>query len=332
MSNKVATFKYIHLSDLHLCVQPWRTNLLSRDLHKGLDTFDKKSPPENEWNSLYRPASFIPEIAAGVARFCYYQNRNFDGIIVSGDLATTGKGVDLAVAKNFIKTPPTYGPYIAYNEPTVCGSTRPKNIHLVPGNHDRYRDDAATPGSQTFGLMFEDPHMRNRDNDIGHWIKRKDGRELAFVYADFSLRHVDHARDVTRGAYGQGYAYADTLKRLRARTLDIKNRNIPVVWVIHFAPYECDVDLELINFGNVTDAAKALGVLCTLCGHTHVQKHVVVDGHPVFCAGSAGCVDSKSNSRLHLITIKIDDEGASTTRRNFRWSWDRDDFTEVEPG
>jgi len=63
-------------------------------------------------------------------------------------------------------------------------------IHLIPGNHDRYRDDFATPGSQTFGLMFEVPHMRKRDGDIGYWVKIKNNRKLAFVYADFALKIV----------------------------------------------------------------------------------------------------------------------------------------------
>ncbi len=305
--------------------------LLKRDLHKALDTFDKSQAPQNEWNSIVRPASFIPEIASGVARFCYWLNRKFDGIIVSGDLATTGRGVDLAVAKTFITTPPTFGPYVRYNEPTICGTTPAKNIHLIPGNHDRYRDDFATPGSQTFGLMFEVPHMRKRDGDIGYWVKIKNNRKLAFVYADFALRRVNHVSDTLKGPYGQGIAYSDILKNLKAKTQELQAEGVPVIWVIHFAPYECDPDLQLANFKTVTDAAVSLGVLCTLCGHTHLQRHVVIDGHPVFCAGSACCVDSKTNCRLHLITIKIDDAGPRVSRRNFRWSWDRDAFVEIDP-
>ncbi|MBR0828735.1 metallophosphoesterase [Bradyrhizobium manausense] len=331
MSNNAlaATYRYVHLSDFHLCNQPWRTNILSRDLHKSLDTFDKRQAPQNEWNSIIRPASFIPEIVAGAARFCYGLNRKFDGIIISGDLATTGRGVDLDVAKDFIKTPPLYGPYIRYNEPTICGTALPKNIHLVPGNHDRYSDDFATPGSQTFGLMFEIPHMRNRNGDVGHWVKIKSGRKLGFVYADFALRRVDDVKDISRGPYGQGFAHADILNKLKAKTQELRDQDIPVVWIIHFAPYDCDPDLHLVNFKQVTDAAVALDVLCTLCGHIHEQQHVVVDGHPVFCAGSAGCVDSKNNARLHLMTIKIDDTGPTVSRRNFRWSWDQDAFVEV---
>ena len=198
-------------------------------------------------------------------------------------------------------------------------------------NHDRYRDDFATPGSQTFGLMFEVPHMRNRDGDIGYWVKIKNNQRLAFVYADFSLRRVNDVSDTLKGPYGQGIAYSDILKKLKAKTQELQAEGLPVIWVIHFAPYECEPDLQLANFKTVTDAAVSLGVLCTLCGHTHVQRHVVIDGHPVFCAGSACCVDSKNNCRLHLITIKIDDAGPRVSRRNFRWSWDRDAFVEIDP-
>jgi predicted phosphodiesterase len=323
-------YRYVHLSDLHFCTQPWRVNaLFKRDLHKSLDTFDKGRPPENEWNSIIRPASFVPEIASGVARFCYWLNKKFDGIIISGDLATTGRGGDLAVARTFVATPPGYGPYISYNEPTICGTTAPRNIHLVPGNHDRYRDDFATPGSQNFSLMFEDPHMRNRAGDIGHWVKAKRDHKLAFVYADFSLKRVEHLSDPLKGRYGQGVVYAKVLKDLKNKTSELKALDIPVIWIIHFAPYECEPSLQLINFKHVTDAATELGVLCTLCGHTHVQENIVVNGHQVFCAGSACCVDSKDKARVHLITIRIDDDGPSVSRRNFRWSWDRDSFVEI---
>jgi hypothetical protein len=180
--------------------------------------------------------------------------------------------------------------------------------------------------------MFEDPHMRNRMGDIGYWVKTKRDRKLAFVYADFSLKRVEHVANQFAGPYGQGVVYAKILKDLRRKTEELKAQNIPVVWVLHFAPYECEPSLQLINFKHVTDAATELGVLCTLCGHTHQQEHIVVNGHPVFCAGSACCVDSKNNSRVHLITIKIDDDGPTVSRRNFRWSWDRDTFVEIASG
>src|SRR6478752_4706646 len=97
-ASPAAVYRYVHISDLHFCAQPWRVNALSkRKLHEALDTFDGGRAPEREWNSIIRPASFVPEVASGVARFCYWLNRNFDGIIISGDLATTGQGVDLAV-------------------------------------------------------------------------------------------------------------------------------------------------------------------------------------------------------------------------------------------
>jgi hypothetical protein len=300
-------------------------------VHEALDTFDGGRAPEREWNSIIRPASFVPEVASGVARFCYWLNRNFDGIIISGDLATTGQGVDLAVAKAFVTTPPIYGPYFGYNEPTIGGVTQPQNIHLVPGNHDRYRDDFATPGSQTFSLMFEQPYMRNRAGDIGHWIKIKQGRKLAFAYADFSLKRADHVPDQIRGPYGQGVVYQKILNDLKKKTAELRELDIPVVWVLHFAPYECEPGLQLVNFKQVTDAATELGVLCTLCGHTHLQEQIVVNGHPVYCAGSACCVDSKDNARVHLLTIKLNDGDTVVSRQNFRWSWTKDTFVEIEP-
>jgi hypothetical protein len=105
---------------------------------------------------------------------------------------------------------------------------------------------------------------------------------------------------------------------------------MPVVWVIHFAPWECSPSLELIGFSRVTDLAASMGVLCTLCGHTHEQDNIVRKGHQIYCAGSAGCVDSKTKSRVHIIEISIADSGNSVSRRNFGWSWDEDAFVELD--
>lgn len=333
-NNPPSIFRYVHLSDLHFCTQPWRTygNLFKRDLHKALDTFDKTSAPQNEWNSVIRPASYIPEIASGVARFCHWLNGKFDGIIISGDLATTGRGGDLNVARSFVVDPPNYGPFIRYNEPTISGTTAATNIHLVPGNHDRYQNDFAKPGSPHFSLMFEKPYMRNLKGDVGHWIKSKRGRNLGFVYADFSLRQRSDASNPVSGPYGEGKVYAETLTQLTRKTSELQERGIPVIWVIHFAPYDCEQQsLELINFKKVTDTAKQLNVVSTLCGHTHNQEHIVVNGHPVYCAGSACCVDSKDKSKIHLLSIKVDQNVCSISRQNFRWSWDRDSFVEIAP-
>jgi hypothetical protein len=329
-----SVFRYVHISDLHFCTQPWRTygNLFKRNLHPSIDTFDKKAAPQNEWNSIVRPASYIPEIASGVAEFCHRLNRKFDGIIVSGDLSTTGRGGDLAVARSFVTDPPSYGPFIRYNEPTISATTAASNIHLIPGNHDRYQDDFGTPGSPHFSLMFEKPYMRNLQGDTGHWVKSKAGREIGFVYADFSLRRRSHASNPASGPYGEGRVYGRTLSQLTKKTVELQERGIPVIWIIHFAPYDCSQQgLELINFRKVTDTAKRLNVIATLCGHTHVQDQIVVNGHPVFCAGSACCVDSKNKSRVHLISIEVSEQHCKVSRRNFAWSWDRDSFIEIQP-
>lgn len=329
-----AHFRFVHFSDLHLCHTPWRTNALyQRNLHRHLDTFDGGSAPDLEWNSLIRPASYVPEVRAGVARFCHWLNHKHDGIIVSGDLATTGRGNDLQVAKIFVAQPPAYGPYVRYNEPTISACARPERIHLVPGNHDRYVDDFGTPGSPHFVLMFQDPYMQeyHQGEAVGFWKRTKLGISIGFVYADFSLRRATDVPDSVRGCYGMGKVHENTFLRLKNKTRELSGEVSAIIWVIHFAPYDYDPTLELVGFKRITDAARELGVLCTLCGHTHDQQHFVIDGHNVFCAGSAGCVDRKDRSSVHLIEVTIDEAEARVKRRNFRWSWRQDSFVEQDP-
>ncbi|MGJ4900165.1 metallophosphoesterase [Bradyrhizobium sp. HKCCYLS2058] len=328
-------FRYIQLSDLHLCVEDSRHNVHSlhrRNLRTFLDTNSQagRQRLEKGWLSLLKPASYAPKIVNGAARFCFRYKAIIDGIIITGDLATTGRVIDLQVAEKFVAAPSVVGAHIDQQTATIGSVARP--IHLFPGNHDRYVNDAGTPNSPNFQLKFLRymDHFDPKDG-VGYWIKRKNMQRIAFVYADYTLQSR-HDASSPLNAYGQGRVYSNTLSATELLTRAIQNRysNTSIVWLIHFAPFDCGRTLELIDWTMITQAAQRLGVIATLCGHTHDPLKISSGLHTIYCAGSAGCIDREYDSNIHMFEFEIG-RYIVIRRRNFTWSNRDQDFVEVRP-
>jgi hypothetical protein len=320
-------FNYIHLSDTHLCVQPNRRNvqqLIQRSLHDRLDTVLQQATISG-LSSFLRPASYVPEIVAGVAQFCFERARVLDGLIVTGDLATTGIATDISAAHRFIASPPTAGFYSAPRTPTLAfidGSI----IQMIPGNHDKFDDDLGTPNGRNFELRFNS-YMPNFSSGVGHWMDEKQSQRLGFILADFTLLTRFDATDKVVGAFGQGRVYQDVLDELTDRTLRLRREtpDISLVWIIHFAPYDCGHSIQLLDFDRFVDAALRLKIAATLCGHTHRSFKTVIDDHIVYCSGSAGSVDKEHDARIHLLHFDVG-EDCRVTRDNFIWNRARHEF------
>ncbi|KAA3447150.1 hypothetical protein C7I87_28260 [Mesorhizobium sp. SARCC-RB16n] len=327
-------FRFIQLSDIHLCIEPRRRNALAlfkRQPSGSLDT------ARQWWNGnlalkLTRPESYDPDIVAGVARFAWRYGDITDCIIVSGDLATTGSQLDLATAKAFVDATPVDRFFTPGGSVTLKASH--PDIHVMAGNHDHYRDDYGSPGgSTTFSLNFGN-RMPNHDGKISHTVLSKGDEKLALIFADFTLDASNDCSAINAAAfylrYGQGRVYPNVLKSLLLRHHDLrqKYRNIHIIWVIHFAPFDCTLKLQLNDFEELVEAAKSAGAKQILCGHTHsMKKHI--DGHlSIYCAGPAGAIGSDDSSYIHLNELDINDGVGRFTRRNFLWSTDAHDFEE----
>jgi 3',5'-cyclic AMP phosphodiesterase CpdA len=317
----LAQFSYIHLSDTHLCVQNRRNvlHLLQRDLHNRLDTAFQQARSLG-LGSFLRPASYAPEIVAGVAQFCFERAAVVDGLIVTGDLATTGIATDVNAALRFVASPAAAGFYSAPRSPTL-GFVDGRVIQIIPGNHDKFDDDLGSPNGRNFELRFSS-YIPNFSSGVGHWIDEKQGKRLAFVLADFALLSRLDATDPMAGVFGQGRVYQTVLDELRDRTLLLRRRtpDISVVWIIHFAPYDCGHTIKLLDFNRFVDAAVSLRIVATLCGHTHRSLKVVVDHHTIYCGGSAGCVDKEHDARIHWVRFDVAKE---CRRRRDNYVWDR---------
>ncbi len=118
---------------------------------------------------------------------------------------------------------------------------------------------------------------------------------LGCVYGDFCLRSVADAGNP--GWYhGRGKAYPDTLKKMVADTQSLQStyHGIVVIWLIHFAPFQCKTSLQLLDWQNVIREAERL-----------------------YCSGSAGSVEPVGESRVHVLEIEV--KNSSVQRHNFAY-------------
>lgn len=320
-------FSFIHLSDFHFCLEPRRINLLSLAQRRPRLTLDTCLQQTKDYGfvSWAKPTSYAPHIVSGAAQFCYAHKNAVDGIIITGDLATTGQQTDIAAARDYTLAAAGDGFLSQRNRPTLLASELP--AWVMPGNHDKYADNAATPKSRNFELTFGSL-MPNFSRGVGHKVRRKRDELLGLIFADFCLRERADATDRYIGPYGQGRVYHDVLHELEARTRDLKRRypNITIIWAIHFAPYDCGSALALLDWQLVAKSAETHRVLATLCGHTHIAGMFrAASGHKIYCAGSAGAIDQEDSSSVHIVDI-ITGRNPSIERRNFAWSKDLDEF------
>lgn len=322
------TFSYLHITDLHLSLEPKRKNapyLLKRPWKEIIDTVADQ-PEDLGFSSFFLPVSYDPEIARGVAQFCLEWSQAVDGLIITGDLATTGLTIDVAVAEKFIKAPALSSFVSDGRLPTLAAANVP--IRIFAGNHDRYVNNRGKPFSNHFDFVFED-YMNKKREYIGSWVDEKEGARLAFVHADFTLRTRAEAKFPSPiYAYGQGRVYEDVLDDLRAETFAIRNDcgDVPVVWMVHFAPYECGSQLELIDHQRLINAANALGVLAILCGHTHESISKKFDDLVIYCGGSACCIDNVGGCKAHVVDFVLDDGQITISRSTFEWDEDETEF------
>src|SRR5580704_7639784 len=124
----MTTFRLLHASDLHLALKPYQYGL-----------------PDSWWDvvrfrcSPSLVSSQDPDLVKAFFVFASTMppdDIDYDILVLSGDLATTGQWADLQVARAFIEGVAAGGAPPTFDLPSLDG--HPGTVKLIPGNHDRF--------------------------------------------------------------------------------------------------------------------------------------------------------------------------------------------------
>ena len=164
----MVTFRLLHASDFHLAETPYKAGTTTA----GWVAKFKPKKLSRPWLQI----SHDPHVLRAFAVFAHGIAHEIDALIVTGDLSTTGRRVDLHAAKAFL-TDPAVGatPLTSEGEPTLSAYGKRNRLDVLPGNHDRYRSAARLyrPGGTVFDSVF--PHVASPTPPLGFgWRGRRD--------------------------------------------------------------------------------------------------------------------------------------------------------------
>ncbi len=322
----MAIFRLLHVSDLHIADKQTRVGWW--DAWKAGLLFRRDRP------QVALTSSHSPYLLEGLIDFVSHQRDPFDVVLLSGDLATTGKKKDLEKAFSCINGdsdfPLYFGrPEIANNK-TLKGAAR--KIVLLPGNHDRYRSIPGIPyflpGGTDFNEKFGWEGMK-----VKPWVSSiKEDTHLGLVSADLTLQEFSDAkggRFRVRASLGQGKAYTDIVLAMKKLTVDLRKeypQKIGLLWVVHFPPQYPEIDdfLRLLEDEALINAAHDEGISHILAGHTHFPLAYTATSSgstvEVLCAGTATQHFAPDGNFIHEVIIEVKKGVVTSVKaRNFRW-------------
>jgi hypothetical protein len=310
----VVDIKILHVSDFHFADAVrflGRKGFLASALHRYLG-----------------PADI--DIAEAVAREAFYRRNDLDGILITGDLATTGLPEDLHPANEYLEARAQVGWLSSNMRPTLAGCGLP--IFILPGNHDRYRDLWGRAGGTSFDDVF------SRRWSVGQGVDcfsiRKGAAGLSIIAGDFTLQRSGDC-NCAGGHWGQGRAYAKLVDLMVRKTEEARTDfpNTAVIWALHFPPVFPGGrrELELLEGANVLQGSRAAGVKHLLCGHQHaLERFRIVEEAgdlEVWCAGSAAQVKPSRRNWVHFLKFDISDgEVTRLSSEDHHWDGSRGSF------
>jgi len=335
----MAMFTLLHVSDLHFATEANR--------RISFPSFPKVEPFNTHDATI---AAALELFCAQLALQMSKKGIGIDQVIITGDIANTGKVDNLRLAKRNLDRIVELLRSALTNGPTDRHGSLTDRIFLVPGNHDRYITD-----SRLAVVSFsEDPRFEEIFSP--YWPPKDCGQRrlrartvtkstktgtasIELIGIDFSLKRPG---DATLSAlpthWGQGLADGDTLQRLMTYTSKIRKSSLPI-WVMHFPP-SSDVakGLLLRNSSFVRNAAlsKNCRVPLVLCGHVHdPQRLQVASECEIWLAHSATQFSEPNGHGVHLTQIEIEGSrfiGATRTTYRFDGQTFRPSFFEDKYG
>jgi hypothetical protein len=329
--------RILHASDLHLAHKPklrsW-PDKFTDGIIRSLRRRDHAPDPNRGFfgrsaDFLGRARAFLtakassydPAVLEHLAEFMYWEHYygRLDGVILTGDIATTGRRKDIARVDRVFNDPADAKLFYTSRftcEGTLSFITPPVFMKFFAGNHDRF---VLTPavGRTTIrgvpaivpkvfdvgGTRFDtvrfkrDPMPKNPPVEKFSKARRSANNRILRVWiftADFTLRDFgDH--EGLWGWLAQGKVYTDVLDKLITETQKViaEKKEIEsqcILWACHFPPQFPNerTDSKLIGGDLLVKAANDLGVTAILTGHTHEQTSYSRPGMKteILCCGT----------------------------------------------
>jgi 3',5'-cyclic AMP phosphodiesterase CpdA len=320
-------FNILHLSDFHIASR--ETVVSAFDLLRG-------ASPKGKRIGLRTLTSHNPFMLEGAARLAFAKRHSIDAILITGDLATTGRANDLETALNFVDTSAHSRWLSTSGKPTLRGADVP--IRLLPGNHDRYM--SAFPyfaGGELFDQIFQRYWTAGRGVQSQIVLQgTRRGEFLGIVSADLSLRTNADSVGSAFSYLGQGRVYADILVDLQVATNELRSNfpQIAIVWAVHFPPEYPNVnpDLQLLEGQSLLETARSNRVECIFSGHTHrALIYTFSDQVHVHCAGTSCHCDSDVGNHVHYRQIHVaGGKIVDIDHIDYVWSPERAEFIPAE--
>lgn len=371
----MSSINILHASDLHISVDACLRSPIDRwsDLEKGWDLSlggikEKTKALRDSARALIKrsASSHHPDILESLTEFII-ENSNptaaagadpsipkLDAVVLTGDLATTGRKGDIdELEKFFTANPNPRLPYKSndrdYRGATLAAVSIP--VIFLPGNHDRFRPTVRfysgvpiyfAPDGVRFdglGIDYRVKPVQTKPLPVPRGIT---GLAVTILTADFTLHKLgDHEGRFGWLAQGKaiGTKHQPILDRLIAETRQARKQKqtgevLCILWCIHFPPSFPGMKdpHKLLGELEVLKAAHDEGVDGILAGHKHEQRTYSSPASkcPVYCCGTTTQYEPRSmpggpdehnllkGNTFQILSITRDHEVARIAVQHFR--------------
>ena len=305
----MSTIKLLHISDLHISKYPNLLQWKNRPLNP--------TSPGNRWDAIHNgnyAASHSPGKLKALVSLAYGMRNSLKAILITGDIATTGLDFDLDTALPFIEGPP-YPQDVRMTlagGATISGLGAP--IHLLPGNHDRYKLVLKRAGYAPGNRVFHTKFGKYWTNDVKTYEVIEPDFAVAIIAADFSLRSFTDSDPIwPPNWHAQGKIYDDILTTLESETRAFRKKHesdrvVYIIWAVHFPPVYPRIEryMRLLDDDRLVTSANNNCISLIVSGHTHdpLEYSSPRMKFRVLCAGSASQEDCPEGNHCQLISLE----------------------------
>lgn len=271
-----------------------------------------------------------------------------DGLIFTGDIATTASRGNLEAAMSFF-VPPYLGSRKLFGEHDLrLEATSNHRCFVMPGNHDRFSPWLKVPNSGLFEDVFRENWQAGQDHPscsisctnkaIKHFVlaekagpAQKESVVICLVDLAFGEQSLwGIAKRLPGNIFGRGYADAEVLSDLVTITKEIRATSNPpplVIWGVHYPPcmHMTNPSLLLEEERRLVVAAKQAEVPIILSGHYHRSCTYPILSAPntvqVITAGSATTYVPEPHNEFFEIHLDVKNGllAAAPKIHLFRW-------------